>query len=135
MENRIIDFSQVEDGMSFINKAGRYTLEVEKFETGKSAKKGTEFHRFFCKSEDGESIRFELYIVPAAMWRYKSFLKALGASTDNAYNIDELPNKLIGKKFVGVVVEESYETYDALTGEVSEVKTAYKVDRFEPLGS
>lgn len=134
MENRIVDFSKVEDGKSFINKPGKYTLEVVKYETGKSANKGTEFHRFFCETEDNESIRFELYLVPAAMWRYKSFLKALGASVDNAYNIDELPAKLIGKKFVGVVVEEQYEKIDALTGEVSEVKSAYKVDRFEPVG-
>lgn len=131
MENRMIDFSKVEDGGKFLSNEGDYTFTITSYEKGESSKKGTPYHRFHCVTVDGETTRFDLFITDKAMWRYKALLKAVGAPTDRVMNIDELPEKLVGKEFVGVVKEESYNVIDALTGDITETKSIFKIVDFK----
>lgn len=94
---------------SYISEEGKYTLkivDVAKDEEGNITQKsanGKEFHKYLCQTKDGEKISISLYLVDAALWKYKAFVKACGLPTTGMVNFNELPKSLIGRKFVGEV--------------------------------
>ena len=115
---------------SYIDKAGKYTLTIKKFESGES-QNGTEYHKFYCENADGEMISLALYLVENAMWKYKNFIKACGLPGKGVVNLDELPKTLIGKKFIGEVQKQP-DKVNVVTGEKEESKY-YEVAKFYPI--
>ena len=86
----------------FIDTEGTYTFKITKYES-KETPNGNECHTYTCTAEDGGLINLSLYLVEKAMWKYKMFVKACGLKAEGMVNLDELPNQLVGKSFVGEV--------------------------------
>lgn len=117
---------------SYINEEGTYTLTVEKYEDGTSAN-GNTFHKYTCKSEDGELITLSLYIVDKAMWKYKNFITACtGTKPSGEVNINALPSLVVGKRFIAEV-KRCADKMNVETG-VMEPSKYFEIVKFHPLG-
>lgn len=97
----------------YIDKEGAYTLkivDIAKDENGNVTQEtpnGKEYHKYLCKTQDGEEINVTLYLVEKALWKYKKFVSACGLETKGQVNFDELPKLLLGKKFIGTVKRQA----------------------------
>lgn len=121
---------------TYINAEGNFTLkitEVAKDKEGNTTQVSAnqkEFHKYMCETRDGEKISVTLYLVEAAMWKYKKFLEALGLDLKDYTNVYDIPNRIVGKKFVGVVKSKIISKVDIETG-MPEEKTVYEVAEFK----
>lgn len=121
---------------TYINAEGNYTLkitEVAKDKEGNTTQVSAnqkEFHKYMCETRDGEKISVTLYLVEAAMWKYKKFLEALGLDLKDYTNVYDIPNRIVGKKFVGVVKSKIISKVDVESG-LPEEKTVYEVAEFK----
>lgn len=121
---------------TYINAEGNYTLkitEVAKDKEGNTTQVSAnqkEFHKYMCETRDGEKISVTLYLVEAAMWKYKKFLEALGLDLKDYTNVYDIPNRIVGKKFVGVVKSKIISKVDIESG-LPEEKTVYEVAEFK----
>lgn len=85
---------------------GHYDVTVDRYEMGKSAKKGTPFVRFYYKNpqpaEDVEpsllegvklnrELRTEFYLTPDALYRLREFIEKLGLDVTGRNFNDLLP--------------------------------------------
>lgn len=132
-------FSDYEDG--FIEEAGIFTFEVLDAEIKDSAK-GSMMAVFSVKCPVGKTTIYHV-IEPKSRWSYNKFIAAclnLSAEEKQTFELDygTIHLKLVGKKFVGVVEEQSYVkedkrlledgTYDT----VEETRVSYKIISYSP---
>ena len=129
MDKQNFNLDEIKEN-SYIDKAGKYTLTIKKFESGES-QNGTEYHKFHCENPDGQMISIALYLVENAMWKYKNFIKACGLPGTGVVNLDTLPNALVGKKFIGEVQKQP-DKVNVVTGEKEESKY-YELAKFYPV--
>lgn len=121
---------------TYINAEGNYTLKITEIakdkegNTTQTSANQKEFHKYMCETRDGEKISVTLYLVEAAMWKYKKFLEALGLNLKEYTNVYDIPNKIVGKKFVGVVKSKTISKVDIETG-MPEEKIVYEVAEFK----
>ena len=123
---------------SYINAEGRYTLkivDVAKDTDGcitQETATGTPFHKYVCEDRDGNRINNSLYMSEKAMWRYKSFLVAVGVDVKGMVIDTETfdPRTLIGKKFEADVVRCQPKLNEK--GEYEESKY-FEIDKFYPI--
>ena len=104
-------FSDYEGGQ-FLNQAGKFTFTVENAEI-KESSKGDPMVVLTVKAPEGTTTIYKS-IVPKARWSYNQLIKAcLHLNTIekiNNFQCDYMTihNDLIGKKFIGTVVEDVY---------------------------
>lgn len=108
-EEFAIDFSGVEEKDNL--PVGSYDIEVEKAEVGKS-KNGNRKVALTLVVTDGTFKGRKVFMHPVleggGLWKTKQTLRALGENVDDAnYRLN--PNRLVGKRAVAVVDEESQE--------------------------
>lgn len=121
---------------NYISAEGNYTLKitgVAKDQEGNVTQlsaNSKEFHKYMCETRDGEKISVTLYLVEGAMWKYKKFLEAMGLNLKDYTNVYDIPNRIVGNKFVGVVKSKVIDKVDVETG-VKEQKTVYEVAEFK----
>ena len=129
------------EGMGFLAEAGEFVFEVTDAEL-KDSKAGTPMVVITAKCEKGQTTLYHS-LNPKARWSYNNLIKAcLNLDTREkieafACDYELIHNDLIGKKFLGVVKEETYvkETKvmqdDGTFVEGSEEKTSYKVSEYK----
>lgn len=121
---------------NYISAEGNYTLKitgVAKDQEGNITQlsaNSKEFHKYMCETRDGEKISVTLYLVEGAMWKYKKFLEAMGLNLKDYTNVYDIPNRIVGNKFVGVVKSKVIDKVDVETG-AKEQKTVYEVAEFK----
>lgn len=115
---------------SFITEEGTYTLKVMSHER-KNTTNNNEVDVYTCQTQDGEQIKVSLYLSEKALWKYRTFVKALGLPASGIVNFNELPNTLIGKKFIGEVSKQP-DKINPITG-VPEPSKYLEVSKFYPV--
>lgn len=136
MENKNYNWDDIQE-TEYINEEGKYTLkivDIAKDEDGNITQEtanGKEFHKYICETKDKERINVTLYLVEKALWKYKSFVKALGLEAKGNVNFDELPKSLVGRKFIGEV-KRCAPKMNVETGEMEESKY-FEVTKYYPI--
>ena len=129
---------------AYIDREGCYTLKIIKVaedEDGNtlqmSANKSTPYHKYICRTQDGEQISVTQYITANSMWKYKAFLSACGIDVKGfVMDTDEFdPEILVGKKFVGEVkrcpAKINVETGVKEESKYFEVNKFYSIEEYE----
>lgn len=131
------------EGTQFINQEGSFVFEVTDGEL-RTSSTGNPMVVIGAKSPVGTTTMY-FSLTPKARWKYNNFIKAcLKLDTPEkiaAFELDyeTIHNTLIGKKFVGNVVCETYEKEvkvpspdgDGTFINTTETKESYKIDSFE----
>lgn len=101
------------EGVGFLSQEGKFEFEVVDYEL-KDSKSGTPMAVFNVKSEAGQSTIYHS-LNAKARWSYNNLIKAcLKIDTKEkieAFECDyeTIGHDLVGKKFIGVVKEETYQ--------------------------
>ena len=131
------------EGMQFINQEGSFVFEVTDGEI-KTSSTGNLMAVIGAKSTAGTTTMY-FSLTPKARWKYNNFIKAcLKLDTPEkiaAFELDYelIHQQLVGKKFVGHVVCETYEKEvkvpspdgDGTFINTTETKESYKIDSFD----
>lgn len=129
------------EGAGFLSEAGEFVFEITNAEL-KDSKAGTPMAVLEAKSDKGQTTLYHS-LVEKARWSYNRLIAACLQLTDEQKKTFELDystigRQLIGKKFIGVVEEDTYEKPvkkmlddGSFTDDV-EVKTSYKVKEYKP---
>lgn len=123
-----LDAVETKEG-NYIDKEGTYTLVVKSLDVTEGDTDKPTKHSFVCESEDGETIRLNLYLTEKALWKYKLFLKALGHPAEGIVDLDKVSKGCIGKKFIGVV-KRAKPRINIVTNELEESKY-FEIVKFE----
>ena len=131
------------EGMQFINQEGTFEFEVTEGEL-KTSSTGNPMVVIGAKCPVGSTTMY-FSLTPKARWKYNNFIKAcLKLDTPEkiaAFELDYelIHQQLIGKKFLGEVVCETYEKEikvpspdgDGTFINTTETKESYKIDSFD----
>lgn len=119
------------EGTQFIDREGRFVFEIMSAEL----KEGKNYPMivFECKSDAGTSTLYKS-LSPNARWSYNRLIKACkGANRPTELDYETYHTELIGDKFVGVVICQTYEKQvkvpldDGTFEERTEIKESYKI--------
>ena len=129
------------ESVGFLSKEGEFEFEVTDYEL-KDSKNYNMMAVFNVKSDEGQSTIYHS-LNPKARWSYNNLIKAcLKLNTKekiNAFSCDyeTIGNELVGKKFRGVVEEQTYEKQvkipldDGTFQDGVEEKTSYKIVEYK----
>ena len=129
------------EGTGFIDKEGTFEFEVMRGEL-KQSQAGNPMVVLDVKSSEGSSTLYHS-LNPKARWSYNNLIKAcLGLDTREKIesfecDYETIHNKLIGKKFMGVVECQSYTKVvkkpqdDGTFADVEEVRDSYKIVSYD----
>ena len=137
-------FSDFESA-KYLDKAGTFTFTVKNYEL-KESKTGNTMAVFTVEAIEGTTTLY-FPIIDNCKWKYNLFIKACLYEKLNTpekvanFTLDysTIGRELIGKKFVGVVDEDSYTkevkvpNADGTFSTQEEIKVSYKVTAFEPV--
>ena len=133
-------FSDYESA-GFLSKEGEFEFEVMDYEL-KDSKNDNLMAVFNVKSDEGQSTIYHS-LNPKARWSYNNLIKAcLKLNTKekiNSFSCDyeTIGNELVGKKFRGVVEEQTYEKQvkipldDGTFEDGVEEKVSYKIVEYK----
>ena len=133
-------FSEYES-VGFLSKEGEFEFEITDYEL-KDSKNDNMMAVFNVKSDEGQSTIYHS-LNPKARWSYNNLIKAcLKLNTKekiNAFSCDyeTIGNELVGKKFRGVVEEQTYEKQvkipldDGTFEDGVEEKVSYKIVEYK----
>lgn len=137
MKEKFADF----EGSGFISKEGEFIFEITEAELTDS-KSGNPMWKLMAKSDEGQTTLYHS-INPKARWSFNNLIKAcLKLDTKDKINnfmcdYETIGQELVGHKFIGVVVCESYNKEikklnddGTFTNDV-EVKDSYKVKEYK----
>ena len=125
------------ESVGFLSKEGEFEFEITDYEL-KDSKNDNMMAVFNVKSDEGQSTIYHS-LNPKARWSYNNLIKAcLKLNTKekiNSFSCDyeTIGNELVGKKFRGVVEEQTYEKQvkipldDGTFEDGVEEKTSYKI--------
>lgn len=125
------------ESVGFLSKEGEFEFEITDYEL-KDSKNDNMMAVFNVKSDEGQSTIYHS-LNPKARWSYNNLIKAcLKLNTKekiNSFSCDyeTIGNELVGKKFRGVVEEQTYEKQvkipldDGTFQDGVEEKTSYKI--------
>lgn len=125
------------ESVGFLSKEGEFEFEITDYEL-KDSKNDNMMAVFNVKSDEGQSTIYHS-LNPKARWSYNNLIKAcLKLNTKekiNSFSCDyeTIGNELVGKKFIGVVEEQTYEKQvkipldDGTFEDGVEEKTSYKI--------
>lgn len=125
------------ESVGFLSKEGEFEFEITDYEL-KDSKNDNMMAVFNVKSDEGQSTIYHS-LNPKARWSYNNLIKAcLKLNTKekiNSFSCDyeTIGNELVGKKFIGVVEEQTYEKQvkipldDGTFQDGVEEKTSYKI--------
>jgi hypothetical protein len=123
----IVNLSDIKDS-NWIKEEGDFVVTIVDCNVKDVGDK--QVHEYLCQREDGAQVKCELWITPESMWKYKKFLIGVGHSGEGSVDIDAIPAKVKGKKFIASVKEGVKK--DLVTGEVK--ATGYfKVEKYAKL--
>lgn len=137
MIEKFSDFESV----GFLDRAGEFVFTVKEGEV-KDSSKGTPMVVLSVEADEGKSTMY-FSLDPKARWNYNNLIKAcLKLDTKEKINkfecdYETVHNQLIGKKFVGSVVEESYDKVvkkpldDGTFEESVETKASFKIKSYK----
>lgn len=128
------------EGMSFLNEEGTFEFEIISAEL-KDSKAGDPMVVLEAKSDKGMTTLYHS-LKEKARWSYNKLIAACLKLTDEEKKTFELDyqtigQQLVGKKFMGIVEEDTYEKPikkmldDGTFQDDVEVKTSYKVKSYE----
>ncbi len=129
------------ESVGFLSKEGEFEFEITDYEL-KDSKNDNMMAVFNVKSDEGQSTIYHS-LNPKARWSYNNLIKAcLKLNTKekiNAFSCDyeTIGNELVGKKFRGVVEEQTYEKQvkipldDGTFKDGVEEKTSYKIVEYK----
>lgn len=129
------------ESVGFLSKEGEFEFEVTDYEL-KDSKNENMMAVFNVKSDEGQSTIYHS-LNPKARWSYNNLIKAcLKLNTKekiNSFSCDyeTIGNELVGKKFIGVVEEQTYEKQvkipldDGTFKDGVEEKTSYKIVEYK----
>lgn len=129
------------EGMTYLNEEGEFEFEIISAEL-KDSKAGTPMVVLEAKSDKGMTTLYHS-LAEKARWSYNRLIAACLKLTDEqkkTFQLDyqTIGQELIGKKFIGVVEEDSYEKPikkmldDGTFADDVEVKSTYKVKEYKP---
>lgn len=129
------------EGMGFIEQEGDFEFEITSAEV-KDSKSGTPMVVLEAKSEAGMTTLYHS-LIEKARWSYNKLIAAclqLTAEQKKTFELDyqTIGQQLIGKKFIGVVEEDTYEKPikrmldDGTFVDDVEVKSSFKVKEYKP---
>lgn len=125
------------ESVGFLSKEGEFEFEITDYEL-KDSKNDNMMAVFNVKSDEGQSTIYHS-LNPKARWSYNNLIKAcLKLNTKekiNSFSCDyeTIGNELVGKKFIGVVEEQTYEKQvkipldDGTFEDGVEEKVSYKI--------
>ena len=110
-------FSKYEQSQ-YVNQEGEFVFEITNAELTQS-KNGSDMVKFDVESDAGKASLY-IFLNQNARWNYNKFIKACVYPNRAPEMLDYYTyhTQLIGKKFVGVVEMETYETADGDTKEI-----------------
>ena len=129
------------ESVGFLSKEGEFEFEVMDYEL-KDSKNDNLMAVFNVKSDEGQSTIYHS-LNPKARWSYNNLIKAcLKLNTKekiNSFSCDyeTIGNELVGKKFRGVVEEQTYEKQvkipldDGTFEDGVEEKISYKIVEYK----
>lgn len=129
------------ESVGFLSKEGEFEFEITDYEL-KDSKNDNMMAVFNVKSDEGQSTIYHS-LNPKARWSYNNLIKAcLKLNTKekiNSFSCDyeTIGNELVGKKFIGVVEEQTYEKQvkipldDGTFQDGVEEKTSYKIVEYK----
>nr|DAW32597.1 MAG TPA: hypothetical protein [Caudoviricetes sp.] len=129
------------ESVGFLSKEGEFEFEVMDYEL-KDSKNDNLMAVFNVKSDEGQSTIYHS-LNPKARWSYNNLIKAcLKLNTKekiNSFSCDyeTIGNELVGKKFIGVVEEQTYEKQvkipldDGTFEDGVEEKVSYKIVEYK----
>jgi hypothetical protein len=137
MVEKFADF----EGMGFLSEEGEFEFEITNAEL-KESKAGSPMVQLDAKSDKGQTTLYHS-LNEKARWSYNKLIAACLKLTDEEKKTFELDyqtigQQLIGKKFIGVVEEDTYEKPikrmldDGTFEDDVEVKTSYKIKEYKP---
>lgn len=137
MVEKFADF----EGTGYLSEAGEFVFEITSAEL-KDSKAGSPMVVLEAKSDKGMTTLYHS-LNEKARWSYNRLISACLQLTDEQKKTFELDYQtigrdLIGKKFIGVVEEDTYEKPvkkmldDGTFDDDVEVKTSYKVKEYKP---
>ena len=130
------------EGKQFLNSTGKYVFEIKTYNLDKSSDGESLIAVFEAESDAGTTtIRHSLK--PNARWSYNNLIKAvkkLTAEEVKKYRLDyeTIGQELIGGKFVGDVVCETYDKEISIPNEdgtftrTIEKRESYKIRSYAP---
>lgn len=137
MIEKFSDFESV----GFLDREGEFVFTVKEGEV-KDSSKGTPMVVLSVEADEGKSTMY-FSLDPKARWNYNNLIKAcLKLDTREKINkfecdYETVHNQLIGKKFIGSVVEESYDKVvkkpldDGTFEESVETKASFKIKSYK----
>lgn len=125
----------------YLETEGNFVFTVENAEL-KDSSKGTKMAVFDVKCDEGRTTVYKS-IEPRARWSYNKFIQAclnLSREERRTFELDYeiIHNKLIGKRFVGKVIQDTYlkevkvPTDDGSFETETIERTSYKIDDYAP---
>lgn len=129
------------ESVGFLSKEGEFEFEITDYEL-KDSKNDNMMAVFNVKSDEGQSTIYHS-LNPKARWSYNNLIKAcLKLNTKekiNSFSCDyeTIGNELVGKKFRGVVEEQTYEKQvkipldDGTFEDGVEEKVSYKIVEYK----
>ena len=129
------------ESVGFLSKEGEFEFEITDYEL-KDSKNDNLMAVFNVKSDEGQSTIYHS-LNPKARWSYNNLIKAcLKLNTKekiNSFSCDyeTIGNELVGKKFIGVVEEQTYEKQvkvpldDGTFEDGIEEKISYKIIEYK----
>lgn len=129
--NMKINFSDVKvSEWVGISEEGTYTFKINGVDT-RLNKNGDDMLVVECTTKDNESMRLFFPLVENMLWRLKKFVTAVDDSLLSISDTDELNDKLLNKKFIGVVKRQK-PTFNAETQAFEESKF-FEITQFQPV--
>ena len=129
------------ESVGFLSSEGEFVFEVKEYEL-KESKNGTPMAVFTVSAMEGQSTIYHS-LSPKARWSYNNLIKAClkldTAAKIAAFECDyqTIGNQLIGKKFIGVVEQETYQKQvkvpqdDGTFEDGIEEKISYKITSYK----
>lgn len=116
-------FSKYEQSQ-YVNQEGKFVFEITNAELTQS-KNGSDMIKFDVESDAGKASLY-IFLNQNARWNYNKFIKACVYPNRAPEMLDYYTyhTQLIGKKFVGTVEMETYETTDG------DIKEIYKITNY-----
>lgn len=118
---RTINWDDVQEEI-YITEEGNYTFKIIELledvmgNTIQVNPNGKEYHEYKCRTKDGATIKIKMYLSDKALFMYKKLLRACGIDAKGDMELDNIPNLVLGKKFIGIV-KRNPDTIDVATGQ------------------
>lgn len=116
-------FSKYEQSQ-YVNQEGKFVFEITNAELTQS-RNGSDMIKFDVESDAGKA-SLHIFLNQNARWNYNKFIKACVYPNRAPEMLDYYTyhTQLIGKKFVGTVEMETYETTDG------DIKEIYRITNY-----